>query len=570
MGDNFTERRRAALRSFSQILARQASLGRCYVKLPESFDLRGVPENSFPNSNAWTIHLRRLLGQTNAVFRLDRPGVKVYPRGLQKQVIAGPEANHPDRTDEYEYALNSYVGYMDNENTFVPESTYAHAGPHPYGVPGNGWEDAEVTVAQIVNSEMLDSSIFTCLKTYSVHFDHSFNVDDICHHISEFVSGGVHNRNVAISRDARNGLFQRIETRYIHLNEAHSAFARLKARVELLIRQRAEMNEHFLEECSDDTLASLALHLHPSAAGRLLQTCKRFASVKELTERKPHFRFREVVGSFPHRQTVSRDRADVKNGIDKPVIRNFVLADKPIRIYIDYACLERRTIPLKKKERKDGLSNQERDLEDDEYEIPPEHAERYCPGADSTLQIVPPYADIVSKATARRRAEWRLLEGPYEKVHMDHFFRRMDFPVAGITMRCYLVFADTLGRVPCDIYEGALVPSAKLRLSGGTFSEGYMSASDLLPASCKVHVPTAHLSTSHGGRLFKLCVVISGSNNYQLLYSAPFEVVSTQAVVDNAKKRVPPAARREAKKARRAAKNPAASAASAASVASAQ
>jgi len=256
--------------------------------------------------------------------------------------------------------------------------------------------------------------------------------------------------------------------------------------VDLLVRQRAERNERYLEDASDDTLASLALHLQPEAARNLLQTCKRFKSVRELNERRPHFRIREVVACFPHYIAVSRDRLDVQKGIDRPVMRNFVVSDKPIRIYIDYVSLERRTVPLKKKERTDGLSNRERDLDDDVYETPPEVVERQLPPMASSQHGRPFATQEEARRIARRReAEWKLLSGPHERVHADHFSRRINFPADGIVLRVHLVFSDTHEPVPCDIYPTALVPSAKLRANNGVFFEE-KNGTHTLPASCKV------------------------------------------------------------------------------------
>ena len=197
-------------------------------------------------------------------------------------------------------------------------------------------------------------------------------------------------------------------------------------------------------------------------------------------------------------------------------------------------------MPLRKKDRVDGLSNRERDLDDDEFETPPEIATRVAPVEEMHRSIDPSsdWAAELMRAAVRKRAEWRMLEGPYEKVNREQFFQRLEFPDIQVTMCPRLVFSNTLEPVPCTTYKHGLNLSCALRKNDGQFHQGKMSGADLIPASCKVHVPLIHSSVAHAGRLFKIRIElksIDGRCSY--LYSKPFEVVSKLTVVNNARKR---------------------------------
>ena len=77
-------------------------------------------------------------------------------------------------------------------------------------------------------------------------------------------------------------------------------------------------------------------------------------------------------------------------------------------------------------------------------------------------------------------------------------------------------------------------------------------------AMAKFHIP--HLSTDHGGRLFKLCItgagrfvepLSTGGKDFEtVIFSAPFEVVSKMPVVANASKRKTREQLREQKRAK--------------------
>ncbi len=517
-----------AVQSFARLIAFKASRGQCYATLAQNFPAAEVPTKNDQTVVEIRTRANKLLSSTGINFRM--PNVP------------------PTRTPEFLDALRCYRGYFDVDGIFVAQDNF-YLQPHELvGIPGNGIHDADQAAAQMANVHRLETAILTALAGLKIDFSDCVSRDDIMRKLLFVVAG--RNQFAGIQVEVRHGLLQRMEARFIHGSEAENTMQLLKTRVDHHIALRNQSASVF-DLVLDDVLSELALHLEPTSAQNLMLVAKRFAENDELRERRPHWHLREVVKTFPHQQTISRDRADLAAGVDKPVMRNFVLGDRPVRLYIDYACLSRREVPLRKKERADGLSNRERDLDDDEYETPPEIAGRAPPIDDVQDDPNTQWGAEALRTKKRKKAEWRLLEGPYEKVHKEHFFQRLDFPPALVTMTPSLVFADTKQPVPCKVHTGGLRLSPAMLRREGTFSQGYMPDATLLPASCKVTVPLMHSSRNHSGRLFCIKIAIENTQGCTTtLYSKPFEVVSKLSVVTNARKRklaAPPPDRKKKK-----------------------
>ena len=213
-----------ALKSFAHLLVCKARQGGCYVKLPENFDLTRVEDESH-SVVAWTRLHRTLLGRANIIFRCDTFCRTFDFHQPVSSCIVGFDADTPELTREFKYALQSYIGYHDIEGSFVRDTIYSCVNHTSYGIPGDGCRDAETSINQIINVESLECSVFAILKSHHVDFSEAMNPDDIAQHLLEFVHG---NSCPRAPGDVRDGVLQRIESRFIHLREAFRSFSRLK------------------------------------------------------------------------------------------------------------------------------------------------------------------------------------------------------------------------------------------------------------------------------------------------------------------------------------------------------
>lgn len=347
------------------------------------------------------------------------------------------------------------------------------------------------------------------------------------------------------STSSLSAMWQRIRSRANTLGGAWSTVRLLEARVAKHVANRVAKDKHHIEEMSDDTLSAMARHLSPSSASSLMRTSRAFAGIQTLRDRLPHIRIRHVVGAFPHGRTISRDRADLAHGLNKPVMRAFVVKRNAIRIYVDFIVNVMRPHPLKKLPRKDGLCNRDFDFEDDECEQAPERAE------DRGPQPLDGYSDNPLRQASldkRHREAWEAGEGPLEPVDRFSYDRRLAYTTyfrAPLTMTPSLVFADDHSAVPCAEHKGGLAISSKMRARGGTFSQPrqrdvFYTFDHTHPASVKLHVP--HLSRDHCDRLFKIKVTAEGTLKngtayHCTIFSESFESVGRREAVGNAGKR---------------------------------
>lgn len=343
-------------------------------------------------------------------------------------------------------------------------------------------------------------------------------------------------------------MWQRIEARAATLGSAWSMVKMLRARVEKHIAKRMERDQHYLEQMSDDAFATMARHLGSTAASSLMRTSRAFCGMETLRDRLPHIRIRHVDGIFPHGRILSRDRADIANGVDKPVMRAFVVKRNAVRIYVDFIVNVLRKKPLAKLPRKDGLCNRYHDFDDDEYEEAPERVVHRGP------QPAPMYVDFGAAADRqaliykRHRDAWILGEGPWEPLDRFSFDRRVPYTSyfrAPLVMVPSLVFADDHSLVPSAEHKGGLALSINTRARGGTFSQPKprdvsYSFDYTHPASIKFHV--AALSRDYNDRMFKIKVVARGELKDGMpykctIYSEAFESVGRRDAVSNAAKR---------------------------------
>ena len=351
-------------------------------------------------------------------------------------------------------------------------------------------------------------------------------------------------------KDTKARINQRLEARYIALKSARASWGLLTTRVNAHVRKRIERNDQFLTEVDDDTLDTIAQHLDLAAdTCSLMRTCKRFATYEGLRLKLPNLRIRPVMGSFPHYREVSRDRAALARGVKKQEVRQFVLNRKVVHLYVDFCMTQRRKEPLKKKERKDGLSNLERDLSDDEYEDPPDARVRRAPLRRQNPHIPPTLAfandpaqtyNRFESAEDNRRERWDRLEGPEEKIDRHAVQQRLPYQMYfAEALKCgvELVYADTHDPVPSPDYKGGIVPSNILSRDELVFRQPRQDDFPHLPAQAKFHIK--ELSAAHDNRLFKLKVTGRGKFNKKsgggdatlVVYTAPFEVNSRESVV---------------------------------------
>ena len=351
-------------------------------------------------------------------------------------------------------------------------------------------------------------------------------------------------------RDTKARINQRLEARHIALKSAQATWCLLRVRVDAHLRKRIERNDQFLIGVDDDTLHTIAQHMDLATdICSLMRVSKRFAKYEGLRLKLPNLRIRPVMGSFPHYREVSRDRAALAKGLKKQEVRQFVLNRKVVHLYVDFCMMQRRNEPLKKKERKDGLSNLERDLSDDEYEDPPDAHGRRAPLRRQNPHVPPVslWADDPTqlynrfeRAEDNRRTRWDRLEGPEEKIDRHIVQQRLPYQLYfAEPLKCTveLVYADTHDPVPSPDYKGGIVPSNTLSSDELVFRQPRNDDFPHLPAQAKFHIK--HLSAAHDNRLFKLKVTGRGKFNEKrgggdamlVVYTAPFEVNSRESVV---------------------------------------
>lgn len=343
-------------------------------------------------------------------------------------------------------------------------------------------------------------------------------------------------------------MWQLVEGRATLLASAWSTVTILRARVAKHVERRVALDKHHLEGASDDVLASVARHLLPTAASSLMRTSRAFAGMQLLRQRLPHLRIRHVEGAFPHGRVISRDNADLAHGVNKPVMRAFVVKRNAVRLYVDFIVNVLRARPLKKLPRKDGLCNKDFDFDDDEYEQAPERAAARGPQPSEMWLYSPMGAHRQAAIDKRHRDAWEAGEGPPEPVDRFSYDKRLPYTSyfrAPLVMTPSLVFADDHSAVPCVEHPGGLALSAHARSKGGTFSQPRQrdvkyTIDTSHPASVKLHV--AHLSRDHADRLFKIRVVAKGQlkdgSPYSCtIFSDAFESVGRQEAIGNAGKR---------------------------------
>lgn len=366
----------------------------------------------------------------------------------------------------------------------------------------------------------------------------------------------VHSRMVAfcstLSQEDLIKFQDMLISRAVTLKSAMSSAQILKNRVKTYIEERRSSDVCLLPGLASDLLGLVAQHMDTTTAKNALMTCKALGC-SEVKCRLPHFHVRTVVGSFPHHRTTSRDRAAIRDGNSRCVIRNFVVAHKTVRLWVDLVENRLRPVALKKKPRTDGLSNIEHDFSDDEYDDPPEAKSKRGPFLEPPAEPADRHRHWLQNEKKYREA-WEEADGPSEKLERHTVCQRIKdstyFSTAP-TMTAHVVYADTLQLVEGESCTGGLVPSARLAKNDMAFrrTEKY---NDPMPACAAFHIPS--LSSAHGNRLFRLKVSIVGTLKQRAgskgcaptpssaiyttcMYTEPFEVVSRFAVAKGASKR---------------------------------
>lgn len=349
--------------------------------------------------------------------------------------------------------------------------------------------------------------------------------------------------------DAGRPFHQKLEARYLSLKSGHSSFQLLEAKVQAHITKRTVEGHTFVADMSEDAFARMSMFLDLKAVVALMRTCRAHHDSGSLKARLPHLRVRNSAGNFPHCRLISRDRELLMHNESKPVMRDFVVSRQTVRIFVDFVLPTLRRVPLKKKQRTDGLCNLDHDFSDDEFEDPPEALSQRGPSVSSNHDLSTHWGRKQFDTEQRRRRCWMKKQGPDEaydryayncRLGWDSFFR------APLVLAPSLVYADTKQPVPCQRSTSALELSNKMLRAkpSGTFQqptrEGGVCRETNPPAVAKFHVP--HLSLDHGGRLFCLKIVgtgtlRSGAPFEQTVYTEPFEVVSKMDVAKRAGKR---------------------------------
>tara|TARA_Y100000768_G_scaffold303821_1_gene237746 strand:+ start:5105 stop:7000 length:1896 start_codon:yes stop_codon:yes gene_type:complete len=360
-----------------------------------------------------------------------------------------------------------------------------------------------------------------------------------------------------------------IVTRFKLLNRATEKVRHLCSVVREHCRERAASGKSHIMHLPDDCWDPLALFLdHIPSVANLMQTCTRFAKMSCLCSRLPSPIPRTIIGCFPHMQRISRDRTDLAAGVVRPVFRNFVLARKAVRLYVDFCTTELRPVPLKKMDRSDGLDNKDHDFSDDEFEDPPETLTRRGPYWHSLSHDPNPESDWgrhVRRHEQKERGIWLTHEGPQEPANRRTYKKRANYEqylVDTPNIVASLVFADDKTPVPDSVNPGGLALSNQMRKADRIFKQPtaikHVSAQfvpgngphDCLPAFAKFHI--TNLSMAHGGRLF--CIKLETTGTFSanrggkvakwITFTEPFEVVSKIEVVHNTRSRTVPTKRK--------------------------
>jgi hypothetical protein len=341
-------------------------------------------------------------------------------------------------------------------------------------------------------------------------------------------------------------------SRAVALKSATTLAQLLKGRVGNYLAERRSCGVCLLTNLPHEMLGLIAQHMNTTTAKNALVTCKTLGC-PEVRRRLPHFRVRTVLGSFPHHRTTSRDRATIREGSSKCVIRNFVVAHKTVRVWVDLVEDRLRPVPLKKKPRTDGLSNLDYDFSDDEYEDPPEAKNKRGAFVEPAKEDTKRHLHWLQNEKKHREA-WEEADGPVEKPDRHTVCQRINdskFFATAPTMTAHVVYADTLQLVEGESCSGGLVPSARLAKNDMTFRRTE-KWTDPMPAFTAFHIPS--LSSAHGNRLFRLKISIVGTLKPRAgasgcastpssavyttsMYTEPFEVVSRFAVAKGASKR---------------------------------
>lgn len=546
---NAIDCRNRAMLSFATELVHKAMSSSCYVKLPDIF-VYPAGMTAVATSLAATIirQTRSLLGLTNIIYRCDTFDAPDASRDIPW--FGDVQASRcPHSTMEFDDAVGCYAGWCLTEpgapTIHVTETDYRRIDPNEYGFACGGLKIADACVQQMQSADAITASIFTALRTHRADFSVCANINDVVSTLTRFISA--HGKYCEVPRDIRYGIMQRLESRRFHIENAEKAFDNLRMSVFQQVELRRRSNESFLQDTCDDCLGLIFSFLEPYAASRLMCTNRAFSNMQTLRERRPHFRLREVEGTLPHRWvTASRDRKDIENGLDKPCRMGFVIANKSIRIYVDWGYWTPRKTPLR-------IVAHQKQSRETVYETPPEVAQLRPPEpspdairAQQSAGTLPQHVDVgrMIRSATRRLKDWTLLEGPQPTVHPEMFFYRERFPICsktGFLFRPSLVYADTHQVVSSPTFPTGLWQEHSLRKNEGTFKEARMDHARFLPASCNVHVPPVNTSSKHGKRQFKICVHVTGPNRYEFkLFSCAFEVVSQLHVIENAQKRKMP------------------------------
>jgi hypothetical protein len=335
-----------------------------------------------------------------------------------------------------------------------------------------------------------------------------------------------------------------LEDREFALKTGYFAYRLLKCRVVEHALEREDKGTIHLATLHADAFSRIALHLDTRSAVALMRTCAEFRRSDALTSRTPHMRVRKLLGDFPHARVMSRDRdgGNLARDQSKHVLRDFVVARRAVRLYVDFVLPRLRATPLCKK--------------DGKYEAP-ESAQRRGPTVTfvSEQDAETAWGRRALDAAQRRRRRWAAAEGPEEPPDPHIEYQRIDYSgyfrdTPQITPK--LVFADSLEPVPCARFEHGLMLSNQMLRDGGCFAPpANWQASDRLPAVAKFHIP--HLTLDHGGRLF--CIELHATATTwtkgqfsQVVRTPPFEVVSKLQVVGRAGSRETASELREARR----------------------
>jgi len=548
--------------------------------------------NVLPNPKVLNTHSMRNVGLCDRMFRttarVQTQGLTDAPNG--RNTAYSDETAPSLSTPHMEAALMSYrpnrttdnfsqMGSDDPEDDVFADPSFVidfkqfcndllgyQLPIDPYGTSGDVLRLRREALTLFRKVAILNQELFAELRAAKV-----FGVPAAVYTVTEAAEkvGGYLS---TASPEARNRMMQRIECRRLALNSAHSTYNLFRSRVNAHIASRRASGVSFLVDLADDLFSPVSRFLTTfKDVSSLLQTCKGFSTREELLQRKPNLRIRSVLGCFPHFRQPSRDRKDVENGIDKAVLRGFVTTRQPIRLFIDFGAMVHRKVPLKKKPRKDGLSHFERDLDDDEYEDPPEckanRMPKRTPNPHPPVPLgmqIPAHLNNHAKfelAQDRRLKRWDLLEGPEEKLDRFEWMRREAYRLYFedvLKLTVDLVYADTHEEVVNARYPHGIIASNQLSRDDYVFQSPaeWDGRDELMPAQAKFHVP--HLSAHHQNRLFKLRITgvgkyikaRGGGDAKMVVFSESFEVNSRKSVVDNASKRTAAEEAKHAKKAK--------------------